>query len=303
MELNEINWNCEHCGELNTLDLSDLNLSDFVGSDDLQIDESEEMLALREQIKELQILNTRQQEDLQKAQTGISKAISKTEKPSMEIQGEIAEEILLDDLQDAFPKDEFKPIKKGESGADILQTIILPSGHAAGSILYESKSTKTWSNKWVDKLRSDMQDSGASVSLLVSKAFPAKESEALVQMEDRIWLCKPGPHVKAFVRALRQGIVMEARQKTLEEFASSSSKDALFDYITGDFVEQISNIGRVYSDLSDEMTKEKKAFKRKWAAREKLLEQLANSMTGVVGSISGIGVPSIKLEKIKELEL
>ena len=71
------------------------------------------MLALREQIKELQILNTRQQEDLQKAQTGISKAISKTEKPSMEIQGEIAEEILLDDLQDAFPKDEFKPIKKG----------------------------------------------------------------------------------------------------------------------------------------------------------------------------------------------
>ena len=68
MELNEINWNCQHCGELNTLDLSDLNLSDFVGSDDLQIDESEEMLALREQIKELQIQNSRQQEDLQKAQ-------------------------------------------------------------------------------------------------------------------------------------------------------------------------------------------------------------------------------------------
>ena len=34
----------------------------------------------------------------------------------MEIQGEIAEEILLDDLQDAFPKDEFKPIKREKAG-------------------------------------------------------------------------------------------------------------------------------------------------------------------------------------------
>ena len=185
----------------------------------------------------------------------------------------------------------------------ILQKIILPSGHLAGTILFESKSTKNWSNKWVEKLRSDMQESSAAVSLLVSKAFPAKETEALIQLEERIWLCKPGPHVVAFVKALRQGIIMEARQRTLEEFTSSSSKDALFEYITGDFVEQISNIGRVYSDLSTEMTKEKNAFKRKWAAREKLLEQLANSMTGVVGSISGIGVPTIKLEKIKELEL
>ncbi len=303
MELNEINWKCSHCGEDNVLDLSELNLTDFIEPNSSPSDESEELMLLREQIKELQIVNERQENDLLNAQTGISKAISKTEKPSMEIQGEIAEEILLDDLQDAFPKDEFKPIKKGESGGDILQKIILPSGHLAGTILFESKNTKNWSNKWVEKLRFDMQESAAAVSLLVSKAFPAKEKEALVQLEERIWLCKPGPHVVAFVRALRQGIIMEARQRTLEEFTSSSSKDALFEYITGDFVEQISNIARVYSNLSIEMTKEKNAFKRKWTAREKLLEQLANSMTGVVGSISGIGVPTIKLEKIKELEL
>ena len=65
---------------------------------------------------------------------------------------------------------------------------------------------------------------------------------------------------------------MEARQKTLDEFTSSSSKDALFEYITSDFVEQISNIARVYTELTEEMQKEKNAFKRKWASREKLLE-------------------------------
>ena len=303
MELNEINWNCEHCGELNVLDLSGLNLSDFIEQDAIPVNESAELQALREQIKELEITTSRQEQDLINAKSGITKAISKTEKPSMEIQGEIAEEILMDDLQAAFPNDEFSPIKKGESGGDILQKIILPSGHSAGRILYESKSTKNWSNKWIEKLRSDMQESSASFSLLVSKAFPAKETQALVQLEERIWLCKPGPHVSAFVRALRQGIIMEARQKTLDEFTSSSSKDALFEYITSDFVEQISNIARVYTELTEEMQKEKNAFKRKWASREKLLEQLASSMTGVVGSISGIGIPSLKLEKIKELEL
>ena len=49
--------------------------------------------------------------------------------------------------------------------------------------------------------------------------------------------------------------------------------------------------------------KEKNAFKKKWSAREKTLEQLANSMTGIVGSISGIGVQSMKLDKIKELSM
>ena len=55
--------------------------------------------------------------------------------------------------------------------------------------------------------------------------------------------------------------------------------------------------------LKVEIVKEKNAFKRKWTAREKTLDQLVDSMTGIVGSISGIGVPSMKLEKIKELSM
>ena len=184
-----------------------------------------------------------------------------------------------------------------------LQLVMTQSGYEAGSILFESKSTKSWSNGWVDKLRSDMQEDGSTVGLLVSKAFPANQSDLLIQLEDRIWLCKPGLHVTAFVRALRQGILMGARREVLDEFASTSSKDTLYEYITGDFVEQISNIARIHANLNDEIVKEKNAFKRKWSTREKTLDQLSDSMNGIVGSIIGIGVPSIKLEKIKELSM
>lgn len=296
-------FKCTHCGETNDLDFSQLNVSELAEFSNDTADDSDAILALKEEIKEQQILVERQQKQLKDAQSGITKAISKTDKPSMEIQGEVAEEVLTDMLEDAFPEDVISSIKKGQSGADVRQVVMTQSGYEAGSILFESKSTKSWSNGWVDKLRSDMQEDGSTVGLLVSKAFPANQSDLLIQLEDRIWLCKPGLHVTAFVRALRQGILMGARREVLDEFASTSSKDTLYEYITGDFVEQISNIARIHANLNDEIVKEKNAFKRKWSTREKTLDQLSDSMNGIVGSIIGIGVPSIKLEKIKELSM
>ena len=296
-------FKCTHCGETNDLDLSQLNVSELAEFSNEPADDSDAILSLKEELKEQQIVLERQQKQLQDAQSGITKAISKTDKPSMEIQGEVAEEVLTDMLEDAFPEDAISSIKKGQSGADVRQVVMTQSGYEAGSILFESKSTKSWSNGWVDKLRSDMQEDGSTVGLLVSKAFPANQSDLLIQLEDRIWLCKPGLHVTAFVRALRQGILMGARREVLDEFASTSSKDTLYEYITGDFVEQISNIARIHANLNDEIVKEKNAFKRKWSTREKTLDQLSDSMNGIVGSIIGIGVPSIKLEKIKELSM
>jgi hypothetical protein len=72
--------------------------------------------------------------------------------------------------------------------------------------------------------------------------------------------------------------------------------------MTGDFINQIQAIGKVYQDLNDEMIKEKNAFKTKWNRREKVLERLVDSVTGVVGSIQGTGIESVNLEKIHELK-
>ena len=107
----QINFECVHCGEINLVDLSDINLGDLAGDDVSGEADPDEILELKEQIKELEILSDRQEQDLINAQSGISKAISKSERPSMEIQGEVAEEVLNDLLQDTFPEDIFTPIK------------------------------------------------------------------------------------------------------------------------------------------------------------------------------------------------
>ena len=293
---------CSNCGETLEIDLSQLDIAEELINQGIEESQSE-IEKLEERNKALELKLERTVKGLEDSQSGISKAISKTKDQSDEIQGEIAEELLQENLQTAFPDDNFLAIKKGQRGADVKQVIFSDGGYEAGSILFESKNTKSWSNAWVEKLKSDLNEDGANIGILVSKAFPAKEKEILAQLDKRIWLCKPGPHVIGLVRALRDGILKEANQKNLENFKSKASVDNLLEYVTGDFINQIQAMGQVYQDLNDEMTKEKNAFKTKWNRRQKVLDRLADSITGVVGSIEGIGVESLSLEKIQQFTL
>lgn len=293
---------CSNCGETLEIDLSQLDIAEELINQGIEESQSE-IEKLEERNKALELKLERTVKGLEDSQSGISKAISKTKDQSVEIQGEIAEELLQENLQTAFPDDNFSAIKKGQRGADVKQVIFSDGGYEAGSILFESKNTKSWSNAWIEKLKSDLNEDGANIGILVSKAFPAKEKEILAQLDKRIWLCKPGPHVIGLVRALRDGILKEANQKNLENFKSKASVDNLLEYVTGDFINQIQAMGQVYQDLNDEMTKEKNAFKTKWNRRQKVLDRLADSITGVVGSIEGIGVESLSLEKIQQFTL
>ena len=111
-----LEFECKHCGEVNEIDLSDSNLSELVGK---SVETDKEVMDLREELKEKNILLGRRNAELEKARSGITSAISKTERPSVEIQGEVAEELLFDDVKNAFDEDEFHPIKKGKIGAII----------------------------------------------------------------------------------------------------------------------------------------------------------------------------------------
>ena len=57
-----------------------------------------------------------------------------------------------------------------------------------------------------------------------------------------------------------------------------------------------------YSEEIINDIKEKNAFKTKWNRREKVLDRLVDSITGIVGSIQGTGIESVNLEKIHELK-
>ena len=85
----------------------------------------------------------------------------KAEQGSQQLQGEVQELELEATLRARFPHDTIEPVPKGEFGGDILQRVVGPTGQPCGTILWESKRTKNWTDGWLAKLREDQRKVGA----------------------------------------------------------------------------------------------------------------------------------------------
>lgn len=92
-------------------------------------------------------------------------------------------------LRAKFPFDSIEPVAKGEFGGDALQRVVSQTGQQSGSILWESKRTKNWSDGWLTKLREDQRAAKAEVAVLVSQVLP-KGVEAF-DVIDGVWVTSP----------------------------------------------------------------------------------------------------------------
>jgi len=61
-----------------------------------------------------------------------------------------------------------------------------PSGQPCGTIIWESKRTKNWSDGWLAKLREDQRAAKAEIAVIVSQSLP-KEIEAFGLVEN-VWV-------------------------------------------------------------------------------------------------------------------
>ncbi len=96
----------------------------------------------------------------------------KAEQGSQQLQGEAFELELETVLRAKFPRDLVEPVPKGEFGGDVLHRVVGPQARFCGTILWETKRTKNWSDGWLAKLREDQRTARAEISLLVSNALP-----------------------------------------------------------------------------------------------------------------------------------
>ena len=87
-------------------------------------------------------------------------------------------------------EDKFVSYETGEEGGDVLQEVI-EKGEPVCKILYESKKTKGWNSKWLDKLQEDMTDSKAIVGMLFSVTVPKSfNKDDLYQHTGNIFVCR-----------------------------------------------------------------------------------------------------------------
>ena len=214
----------------------------------------------------------------------------RAEQGSMQLQGEAQELLLEEILRDHFPYDQVSEVGKGVEGADCIQTVHNKIGTECGRIIFESKRTKSFQPAWIEKLKSDMRRKQADVAILVTQVYP-KDMSCFGE-RDGVWICSFS-EVIALTTALRHTIIRISETKKAEE-NKGEKMQLLYSYLTGtEFRQQIETIVEGFLSLKNSMTKERMQMEKIWKEREKQLEKVLLSTSGMYGSIKGIAGSSI----------
>ena len=204
---------------------------------------------------------------------------------SMERQGEVFEDNLLEVLSQQFKDDDLQPVPKGEKGVDVVQTVYNSSRQKCGVILWEAKNTKGWAEKWVDKLKGDLRESGAEVAVLISKSLP-KDFENFGQYNG-IWLTC---HASALglATALRQQLI-EVNFANQALVGKDDKMEAMYSYLSSPaFRQKVETIVETFTDMHTQLQKEKNAMKTIWEMREMQIQRVIDSTTKMYGEMKGL---------------
>jgi hypothetical protein len=248
-------------------------------TDRILLKETEYQLKLKELEKQL--------EDQRKLADEMKR---RAEQGSMQLQGEVQELLLEELLRDHFPYDTISEVGKGVEGADCMQTVRNHIGMESGRIVFESKRTKAFNNIWIEKLKADMRTRQADVAILVTQVYP-KDMRCFGE-KDGVWICS-FTEVIALTTALRHTIIRISDTKKAEE-NKGEKMQLLYSYLTGnEFRQQIETIVEGFLSLKNSITKERVQMEKIWKEREKQLERVLLSTSGLYGSIKGIAGVSI----------
>jgi len=222
----------------------------------------------------------------------------RAEQGSQQLQGEVQELELESLLRAKFPRDTIEPVPKGEFGGDTLHRIIGPLGQLCGTILWESKRTKNWSDGWLVKLRDDQRAAKAEIAVIVSQVLPkGVESFDLI---DGVWVTHSRSMLSVAV-ALRHSLIEVASARLALE-GQQTKTEMVYQYLTGPrFRHRVEAIVESFSSMQEDLDKEKKAITKQWAKREEQIERVMQATAGMYGDLQGIAGKSIK--EIEGLEM
>ena len=222
-----------------------------------------------------------------KTQLDITK--SKIEQNSSQLIGEVQELRLEALLEDTFGDlgDRVVPIGKGISGADCYLEVTAGQ-NILGRILFESKATRSFSNKWLSKLHEDNKNSvNAQVCILITQTMPKGFEQERYTIIDNIFICRMD-FVKTMTTLVRYFLYKSA-QVQMKYKGKSDKEHILFSYITSSEFENFSkSVLTQLENLKVSMDQEKQRLVKIHSEREQLIQNAIMSMTEYFGSINGI---------------
>jgi hypothetical protein len=222
----------------------------------------------------------------------------RAEQGSQQLQGEVQELELEAMLTSKFPLDQISPVAKGEHGGDVLHRVASSFGQPCGTILWESKRTKNWSDGWLIKLREDQRQAKAEIAIIVSQALP-KEVETF-EFIDGVWVTHPKVALPLAI-AMRNTLMEVAGARQASE-GQQTKMEMVYQYLMGPrFRQRVQAIVEGFSSMKEDLDKERKVIMKQWAKREEQIDRVMMATVGMYGDLQGIAGKT--LQEIEGLEL
>lgn len=225
-----------------------------------------------------------------RAKTKIEELTRQLKQKSVEVQGEVQEELIEDYLRDKFPHDTVEEVKKGAKGADCILTINNKNNEKLAQIYFESKDHKSFKEEWVSKLLNDMKDKNINYGVLITTAMPKdynKDLDGYVERHGKRILIIPMNYqiIHTLVSFIRVNLINEHKSK--KDFDAPKMMKRLWDHIMGpSFQLPVRNLYQSMIKMNDLMGKEKKFFENNMANKERAMLDMEEDFRDMIKSFT-----------------
>lgn len=243
------------------------------------------------------------EQNIESLKKSLDEAQRKANQGSQQLQGEVLELELEEILIREFPIDEIRSVGKGVRGADLVQVVKDSFGRESGKILWEGKRTKAFSQEWITKLKEDMIEEKAELSVIVTTVLP--DGIKFFGQREGVYITT-FDLVLEVAKILRKNLIDLSNTKALS-VGKNEKIESLYRYITStEFAQKIDLMLGTYSKMSQTLDKEKMIMQKIWAQREKEIDKLKSSTLNIHGSLSGLidePIPQINSLEIEGIEI
>lgn len=254
--------------------------------------------AKQEAVEEMKLKVLEKDHVILTMQRQIEELRRKSEQGSQQLQGDVQEIELEAILSSRFVQDTVARVPRGEFGGDVVHHVLSPAGTMCGTILWESKRTKNWSDAWLAKLRQDQRTAKADFAVIVSQALP--KDVAHFDHIDGVYIVSP--QCVAPVATLLRRALLELSIARQSAEGRETKAAMVYEYLTGPrFRQRMQAIVEAFTAMSEDLHEEKKAIQKRWAKRETQLERIMNSTVGMYGDLQGIAGKGV--QEIEELDV
>jgi len=256
----------------------------------------ESLAAAREQAKheaetDLKLKMSEKEQTILAMQKQIEDLKRRAEQGSQQLQGEVQELEIEAVLKQTFPTDVFTPVAKGEFGGDVVHGVSRGEGLACGTILWESKRTKHWSDTWLPKLRDDQRSAKADLAVIVTQTLP-KGLETFGHVEG-VWVTGTRTLVPLAI-ALRHTLLELSLARQAGE-GQQTKMELVYQYLTGPrFRQRVTAIIEKFEEMQSDLAKERTTMTKMWAKREGQIQAVLASTAGMYGDLQGIAGQAIE---------